>query len=205
MRTTAFLLVAGLLLGMSSCEKDDKLDDDGNNNNNPPSNSTLANNTIYAGSDSASLNLFTAYRAIDVNTNQEYIDIFIYKDSPLNRENYLQIGLKEIPSVDKVLNWQSGASAPGALTPDEFVIFPKVNDKTWYGVYTTTGFETTGEMTAKIDSGKLILTYEDIELADNFISINVTERMKNSGKITFNLSDLQNLGTSPGTPASLVD
>ena len=190
-------------VALSSCEKDETENDESNNE--PTNNSNLANNTLKAGSESVMLNLYTAHRSTDVNTNKEYIDIYIFKDNAANRANYLQIALNEIPSATKELSWQSGSSAPGDLTPDEFVIFPKVNDMRWYGVYSTTGFETTGKMQAEVDGSKLILSFKDIELADNFISTNVSQTEKVSGKFTFNLPDLQNLGTRPSSPKNLVD
>ena len=193
------LILPLLAISLIACEKDDDstTNDPGNDGNNNPS--ALTNNMISVGTDSTSLNKYSAYVATDVNTNKSYFDIFIYKDDVLDRKQYMLLHLTEIPTASKTLNWQSGANAPGAIKADEFVIYPKVNDKRWFGVYTVSGYETAGTMQATVNNGKLTLSYEDVELADEFISVNVTERKKCSGKITFLLSDLQGLSTTAQT------
>ncbi len=77
------------------------------------------------------------------------------------------------------------------------MIFPKVADARWYGVYSTDGFATTGQMHAEVNGSKLTLWFEDITLADNYISINVTAEEGVSGKFTFNIADLQNITERP--------
>ncbi len=203
MKKLVYLFSFLAAFGLSSCEEDStEATEDPTNNG---GSNSVTNNSIVVGAQSADLNLYTAYIATDFNTNKDYIDIFIYKDNPANRENYLQLTLHEIPSSSKTLTWQAGSSAPGDLGADEFTMFPKVADKRWYGVYSTNGFETTGEMQATVNGSKLTLSFENIELADNFISANVTEREDVSGKVTFNLADLQNLTNSITGPKNLVD
>lgn len=206
MRKLAYLIGAFSLVLFSACEKEDNnTTEDPTNNGGGGGNSSLTNNVIVVGAQSADLNMFTAHQPTDVNTGKEYIDIFVFKDSPANRENYIQFTLNEVPTSSMVLNWQSGSSAPGDLKADEFTMFPKVADTRWFGVYSTDGFETTGELNAEVNGSKLTLWFEDIELADNFISTNVTTRENVSGKLTFNLSDLQNLTDRPSDMKSLVD
>ncbi|GEM_PF-2204856 len=205
MKKLVYLLSFLAAFSLGSCEKESTDTSDDPTNNNGGGSSSLANNTLVAGAQSSTLNMYTAYIATDVNTNKDYIDIFIFKDSPANRENYLQIFLHEIPSSSKAMTWISGSSHPGDIAADEFILFPKVADQRWYGVYSTNGFETTGDMQATVNGSKLTLSFEDIELADNFISANVNARENLSGKVTFDLSDLQNLGNSPSSFKNLID
>lgn len=193
------------LVSLSACENEDSNDVNEDPNANGGSSSNLTNNTLVVGAQSSALNLYTVHQATDVNTNKEYIEIYIFKDDLANRDNYLLMTLKEIPTSSKTLSWQSGSSAPGDLTADQFTLFPKLADQRWYGVYSSTGFETTGDMQATVNGSKLTLSFEDIELADNFISTNVNARENVSGKFTFNTSDLQNLPTRPSAPKSLID
>lgn len=193
------LILPFLILGLVACEKDDTTTDDNTNNNNNNNNTTITNNTLTVGSNTSSLNLYTAYLATDVNTNLDYYTFFIYKDDVLDRKQYINLQLKEIPSASKTLDWQSGSSAPGDLTADQFALQAKVNDEIWYGEYTVDGWATTGTMQAVVSNGKLTLWWENIELADNFITPNVTSREKCSGKLTFNLSDLQSASANTST------
>jgi hypothetical protein len=186
-----------LVLGLISCEKEDTSTDDPSGNNNNPGTSNLSNNTLIVGDSSTTLNMYSAFQATDVNTNKPYYDIFIFKDNVADRKQYLLIHLTEIPSSSKTLNWQATGSAPGDISADEFVVFPKLNDRRWYGEYTTDGWTNTGTMNAVVNGGKLTLSFENIELADNFLTPNVTERKDCSAKVTFNLADLQNLDTRP--------
>lgn len=190
-------LIPFLVFGLVACEKDDSSTDDPSGNDQNPGTTTLANNTLIVGDSSTSLNMYSAFQATDVNTNKQYYDIFIYKDNVADRKQYLLIHLTEIPSASKTLNWQATGSAPGDIGTDEFVLFPKLNDRRWYGEYTSDGWANSGTMEAVVSNGKLSLWFEDIELADNFLTPNVTERKDCSAKVTFNLADLQNLGTRP--------
>lgn len=193
------LILPFLILGLVACEKDDTTTDDNTNTNNNNNNTSLTNNTLTVGSNTSALNLYNCYVATDVNTNQDYYSFFIYKDDVLDRKQYISLALKEIPSASKTLDWQSGSSAPGALTADEFALQAKVNDEIWYGEYSVDGWATTGTMQAVVSNGKLTLWWENIELADNFITPNVTSREKCSGKLTFNLSDLQSASANTST------
>lgn len=193
------LILPFLILGLVACEKDDTTTDDNTNNNNNNNNPALTNNSISVGDASSTLNLYTAYLATDVNTNADYYTFFIYKDDVLDRKQYINLQLKEIPSASKTLSWQSGNSAPGALTADEFAMQVKVNDKDWYGEYSANGWATTGTMEAVVSNGKLTIWWENVELSDNFITPNVTERKNCSGKLTFNISDLQTVDANTST------
>lgn len=198
MKKLAYFLSIAAMLSLSACEKDDSSDTTTDPNNSNPGTTNLTNNTLIAGAQSAEFNKYAVASYTDVNTNKQYIDISIYKDNfATNRENYILIHLDEIPTASKTLNWQSGASAPGDITADEFVIFPKVADARWYGVYSTDGFATTGQMHAVVNGSKLTLWFEDITLADNYISVNVTAEEEVSGKFTFNIADLQNISDRP--------
>lgn len=198
MKKLFYFLSFGVLIGLSACEKDEDDTSTQDPNQNNPSNTELTNNTLIAGEQSASLNKFSIHRATDVNTNKDYIDISVYKDNfATNRENYILFTLGEIPTASKTLQWQSSSNAPGDITADEFVIFPKVADKRWYGVYSSEAFTTTGELHAELENGKLTLWFEKIKLADNYISVNVNEEEEISGKFTFNLADLQNISDRP--------
>lgn len=205
MKKLIYLFSIAAAFGLSSCEKDSTDTTEAPNNGNNGCESSITNNTVIAGAESVTLNKYTAHIATDVNTNKDHIDIFIFKDSPANRENYLQIFLHEIPAGSKTLTWISGSSNPGDIAADEFIPLPKVADQRWYGVYSSNGFETTGNMEANVNGSKLTLSFEDIELADNFISSDVNTRENLSAKVTFNISDLQNLETGPRSIKDLID
>lgn len=202
-RNLFYTAAIGLTFFLSACEKEETQDPSNNNNN--PGNQNIENNTLYAGSNTGPVNKYTAHQPTDVNTNKDYINVFVFKDNVANSTHWIELLLHEIPSGNKTLTWQSGSSAPGDLQADEFVFRMKMNSDTWYGVYATNGWQTTGTINAVVDGNKLVISFEDIELADNFISTNVTKTEKVSGKITLNLDDLQNLQPGPTAIYDLIN
>jgi hypothetical protein len=200
MKNLIYASAIALSMLFSACENEEapaNTQDNNENNNSQNTPVNLDNNTIYAGSYSGKLKHYTAHRATDVNTNKENIVIFVYGDDL--RGDHIEIGLKEVPSTNKTLNWQSGSAAPGDLTPDQFLLRTKADGNNWYGILATdgSGYQTTGEMIAEVNGNKLVLSFQNIELADNSIESKIEARSKVSGKVSLNLDDLQNLDVSP--------
>ena len=195
-------MLAGAI-SLSACEEEKK-----DNNSNDPSgggNISVPNNTVAAGSESASVNKYLLTKQPDLNAQgEEYISIFFYQDVLTNRDNTMLISLKEIPAASTTLTWQSGSYAVGNLGLDEFVVSNKVNGKNWYGEYTATGYATTGNMEVTVANGKITFAFEGINLGDNFIGASITERRACGGKVTLTLSELQNFNPQ-GTEGDLID
>ena len=159
--------------------------------NNSPA---ISNNSVVVGDSSGTVNKYYPSTAQDFNANnKEYIELYCFDTNISGSSTTVRIFLKSIPSASKKLNWQTSSYAYGDLTDDEFVIQCKVNGKSWYGVYSTTAYSTTGSMDVTVSGGKITFEFKDIELADNYISVNVTEKKKCSGKVTMNLSELQTI------------
>jgi hypothetical protein len=182
-----------------SCNKNS----DDNPNPGGGSNANITNNTVTHDAASGSLEKYMVlYTANDVNNGGDSYEVSAWSGELLGlSDNYLRIFLNEVPAATKTYNWQTGGSSQGALSNDEFFIQVKINGATWYGVYSTTAWTTSGSLQATIDGNKLIFTFSDIELSDNFISVNVTETKKISGKITID----KNAAISDGTTNVTLD
>lgn len=197
-----FSLVLFALFTMS-CNK--KTDDPANPDPNPGGSggANITNNTVMHDAATGNLEKYMVlYTANDVNNGGDAYEVSAWSGELLGlADNYLRIFLNEVPAATKTYNWQTSGSSPGALTSDEFFIQAKINGVTWYGVYSTTAWTTTGSLQATIDGDKLIFSFSDIELSDNFISVNVTETKKISGKITID----KNAAVSDGTTNVTLD
>lgn len=189
-----------------SCKKNDDIIDPVVTTIDTTTTTTTTNNNDYSSisNNSATVNghttNFTAYMATyvatEVNSGNDYYDIILHNPPYALENDRFQILLGEIPSKSKELSWQSGSSAPGNITADEFAMYPKINGETWYGEYSTDGWATTGKVQVTVNGDKMTLAFADIELADNYITANVSKREKIKGKFTFQLSDLNSLTES---------
>ncbi len=203
-KTTQWLVVFSLIfitLFSASCNK--KSEDNPAPNPNDGNTPNITNNTVMHDAATGSLDKYmVSYAANDVNNGGDSYEVSAWNGELLGlADNYLRIFLNEIPAASKTYNWQTGGSSQGALTNDEFFIQVRINGKTWYGVYSTTAWTTSGSLQATIDGDKLIFAFSEIELSDNFISVNVTETKKISGKITID----KNAAVSDGTNNVTLD
>ncbi len=175
-----------------SCEEaeDDIIKDEENTedstNTGGGNTANLTNNVITDGSASVTLDKYTiTYVEGEVNTGGDYYEIYAFAGETFASSNdYLRVFVDEIPSSANTYSWQAEGNSGGAIKADEFFIQAKIEGKTWYGVYTAEAWATSGSMETTVDGDKVTLAFSEIELSDNYISINVTETKKISGKIT---------------------
>jgi hypothetical protein len=193
---TMFSLVL-ITLFTISCSKDTDNPNPDDNDNDGGNTTSITNNTVMHADGTGTLEKYTVlYTENDVNNGGDAYEVSAWSGEFLAlADDYLRIFINEVPTSSKTYTWQTGGSSPGALTNTEFFVQVRINGKTWYGVYSTTAWTTTGNLEASIDGDKLIFVFSDIELSDNFISVNVTETKKVSGKITID----KNATVSDGT------
>ena len=201
MNYLALMSLVLLTMFAISCTKSDNKDDTPQDNNN--NTSDITNNTVMHTDATGSLTKYMVYYVEnDVNNGGDYYEISAWTGEFLGLANdYMRLFLNEVPSANKTYNWQTGGNSPGALSSDEFFVQAKINGKVWYGVYTSTAWTTTGSLDATVSGDKIIFTFSDIELSDNYISTNVTETKKISGKITIS----KNADVSDGTNNYTLD
>jgi len=187
-----------------SCSKssDDETSPENSENNNENS-SSITNNTVMHADATATLEKYMVYYTEnDVNNGGDAYEVQAWTGEFLAlSDNYLRIFLNEVPTASKTFKWQTSGNSPGSVENDEFFIQVRINGKTWYGVYTSTAWTTTGSLDATVSGDKVIFSFSEIELSDNFISTNVTETKKISGKITID----KNAEVSDGTNNYTLD
>jgi hypothetical protein len=201
-----YALAMGAAIFSTSCEKEeDPATNNNNGNGNGNGNNNITNNTLQVGADSGPVNMYSAYQPTDANTGNKYFTLFVYLDNAGSSPQWLELALNEIPMANKTLQWQDGTNAPGDLKQDEFSFRMKMAGEDWTGVFTSTGWETTGTLEARVSGNKLEFSFSDIELADSPIAPRVNVREKASGKFTVNLDDLQDLQAGPTAFYDLLD
>lgn len=195
MNHLALMSLVLLTMFAISCTKSDNEDDSPQDNNN--NTSDITNNTVMHTDATGTLaKYWVLYTENDVNNGGDAYEVAAWTGDFLAlADNYLRIFLNEVPTASKIYTWQTSGSSPGALTSSEFFVQARINGQTWYGVYSTTAWTTTGSLQATVDGDKIIFAFSDIELSDNFISTNVTATKKISGKITIS----KNADISDGT------
>tara|TARA_Y100000782_G_scaffold115010_1_gene154106 strand:- start:3002 stop:3661 length:660 start_codon:yes stop_codon:yes gene_type:complete len=209
---TAFgaLALAFLTIGFSACEKDDDSSDQQNNtsNNNGGSSgntSELENNTAKAGDESGQMAYYTASVNVDVNSNEEYLDIFVY-DNLFARNNTFQLTLHEVlPTASTTLSWQKESNAPGHIKANEFSAYLKVNGNSWYNPYTSVDFQEDGEMEVTVNGDKITFEMKEMTLSDNYIVPNVTEEKQCAAKITLSIADINQSIADYGSEQALIN
>jgi hypothetical protein len=191
----ALLSLVLISLFAASCSKSTDEETTPTQHNNNTSN--ITNNTVMHADATGTLTKYwVLYTENDVNNGGDAYEVAAWTGDFLAlADNYLRIFLNEVPTASKTYTWQTGGSSPGALTSSEFFVQARINGQTWYGVYSTTAWTTTGSLQATVDGDKIIFAFSDIELSDNFISTNVTATKKISGKITIS----KNADVSDGT------
>ena len=180
-----FIFIAfATVIAASSCDDEglEPVDQGGNNT------SSITNNSITDGDSLGYLEKYAiTFSESEVNTNESSYEISAFSGQYLGLANhYIRIFLKELPTSSQTFTWQTNGNSSGALATNEFFVQLKLGGKTWYGVYTSDGWDAEGTLKATFSGDKIIYEFSDIELSDHYISVNVEETKVLSGKITIN-------------------
>lgn len=173
------LIVLTLLFSFYACDSGSEEDEIPEEDNT----SAITNNSLTANGVTKQLTKFT------YGNSGGYVEITARESLNAGVPN-IAIRIKEIPTSNTTLTFQYNSSDPAQLQTDEF--WTQMNDgaQVWYPVFSTTAFVTTGTLSVTIGNGTATFAYSEIELNDSYLSANVTQTIKCSGKFTIPTSNL---------------
>lgn len=187
-----------------SCSED-VVDDNNNNNNNGNNNPTtgVSNNTVVIDGNTFNLDYYFLKEVV-TGTGDDHYEI-VGRAEPTSNKPSIAFRIGVMPSSNDTWHFQDDSNNPAELQDDEFWSQVSDDTDTWYPVFTSTAFETTGDLVVEVNGDVMTISYENIELSDHYITTNVTESVLVSGKISIDMSDFQGQDLTVGVSGDLVD
>lgn len=206
MKTFLKTLILGTAVAFTavSCSDDTTDTSDNNSNNNSNNNNTteVTNNTVVIDGTEYALSKYV-FKEVDINGDVYYELV----GRAVLTSNHPSISFRfgAIPTGNDTWQFQTSSSNPALLEDDEFWTQVSGDADTWYPEFSSTAFSTTGDLVVEVNGSVMTLSYENIELADNYITSNVTERVLVSGKVSIDMDDFTGQDLIAGIDGDLVD
>lgn len=180
---------------------DDNSNSNNNNNNNNPT--QVANNTVVVDGVEYALSKYVFKEVVDGTGDNHYE--LVGRAVLTSNQPSVALRFGALPTANTTWHFQDSSNNPALLESDEF--WTQVGDdaSTWYPEFTSTAFAQTGDLVVEVNGSVMTLSYENIELADNYLTPNVTTRVSVSAKISVDMSDFTGADLVAGIDGDLVD
>lgn len=198
------ILLGATLIFASACTEDvTDPDNSGNNNGNNNNPTNVTNNTVVIDGTEYALSKYFISEIVD-GTGSPHYELVGRAVATSNKPS-VSFRFGALPSGSTTWHFQDSSNNPALLESDEYWTQASDTVGTWYPEFTTTAFVNSGDVSVVMTGTVMTLSYESLELADNYITPNVTERVLVSTKISIDLDDFQGQDLTIGLAGDLAN